>query len=103
MAINNISGLNTLAPTRSLFETLDGQQAEDVGIPFSEYLKEAISNTNQLLLDSDKIADEFAAGMVDDIHQVEIAAQKADIALQFTMQIRNKIMDAYNEIMRMQI
>jgi len=32
-----------------------------------------------------------------------IAAQKADIAIQFTLQIRNKILDAYNEIMRMQI
>ena len=34
---------------------------------------------------------------------VTIAAEKADTALQFTLQIRNKIMDAYTEIMRMQI
>lgn len=37
------------------------------------------------------------------LHEVMIAAEKADIALQFTLQVRNKIMDAYNEIMRMQI
>ncbi len=37
------------------------------------------------------------------LHEVMIAAEKADIVLQFTLQVRNKIMDAYNEIMRMQI
>jgi len=72
-------------------------------IRFSEYLNEALNNTNQLLLDADRIADDFAAGRTDNIHQVAIAAEKADIALQFTMQIRTKLLDAYNEIMRMQI
>jgi flagellar hook-basal body complex protein FliE len=49
------------------------------------------------------LTEDFAAGRTDNIHQVMIAAEKSDIALQFTMQIRNKILDAYNEIMRMQI
>lgn len=99
--------LNSLAPSKSLFDTLDAQQAADSGgisgIPFSEYLSQALDNTNQLLLDSDNVANEFAAGQIDDISQVEVAASKADIALQYTMQVRNKILDAYNEIMRMQI
>jgi flagellar hook-basal body complex protein FliE len=70
---------------------------------FMQYLKDAMKETNKLILDSEKLADDFAAGRIDNIHQVLIAAEKADIALQFTMQIRNKIMDAYNEIMRMQV
>lgn len=102
MAIGGIGSVNSLAPSRSLFETLETGKTVN-SIPFSEYLNEALDNTNQLLLDSDKIAADFAAGRTDNIHQVEIAAEKADIALQFTMQIRTKIMDAYNEIMRMQI
>jgi len=71
--------------------------------PFSEYLKNAVKETNTLLLESEKLADQFAAGITDNIHEVLIAAEKASIALQFTTQIRNKILDAYNEIMRMQI
>jgi len=71
--------------------------------PFSEYLKNAVKETNTLLLESEKLADQFAAGRTDNIHEVLIAAEKASIALQFTTQIRNKILDAYNEIMRMQI
>lgn len=70
---------------------------------FMQYLKDAMKETNKLILDSEKLVNEFAAGRTDNIHQVLIAAEKADIALQFTMQIRNKIMDAYNEIMRMQV
>lgn len=103
MAINAIGSVNSLAPSRSLFETLETNNTDNSKIPFSDYLNEALDNTNKLLLDSDKIAADFAAGRTDNIHQVEIAAEKADIALQFTMQIRTKILDAYNEIMRMQI
>jgi flagellar hook-basal body complex protein FliE len=73
------------------------------GIPFAQYLKDAMKEANNLILESERLADDFAAGRTDNIHQVLIAAEKADIALQFTMQIRNKILDAYNEIMRMQI
>lgn len=94
-AIDNIG----LIPTGT-----KGIQGKDkAGVPFSQYLKEALKETNNLVLDSEKLADDFAIGRTDNIHQVLIAAEKADIALQFTMQIRNKILDAYNEIMRMQI
>ncbi|MGB3990558.1 MAG: flagellar hook-basal body complex protein FliE, partial [Acetivibrionales bacterium] len=64
---------------------------------------EALSRTSNLLLEADQIADDFAAGRTDNIHQVMLAAEKANVALQFTLQIRNKLLDAYNEIMRMQI
>jgi len=70
---------------------------------FSDYLKNEINKTNELLLQSEKDLDDYAAGNIDNIHQVLISLEKADIALQFTTQIRNKILDAYTEIMRMQI
>lgn len=104
MALNQIGTVGSLAPSRSLFETIEKQDsASNAAATFSSYLNQAMSNTNNLLLDADKLADEFAAGKTDNIHQVAIAAEKADIALQFTMQIRSKILDAYSEIMRMQI
>jgi len=104
MALNEIGSIGSLAPSRSLFETLNKKETEgSASIPFSDYFKQALSNTNSLITEADRIADDFAAGKIDNIHQVSIAAEKADIALQFTMQIRSKIMDAYSEIMRMQI
>ena len=103
MAINSIGSVNSLIPSKSLFDTAGVADSGSGKIPFADYLNEAINNTNQLILDSDKLANEFAVGTIDNIHQVVIAAQKADLALQFTMQIRNKILEAYSEIMRMQI
>ena len=104
MAINEIGSIGSLAPSRSIFETSEKQDSiSSVKVPFSDYLNEALINTNNLLMESDALANDFAAGKIDNIHQVAIAAEKADIALQFTMQVRNKIMDAYSEIMRMQI
>ncbi len=103
MAINEIASAGSLAPSRSLFETVDEQNGVGSSIPFSDYLKNAINDTNSLLIEADNLADQFAAGKTDNIPQVLIAAQKADTAFQFTMQIRNKILDAYKEIMQMQI
>jgi len=40
---------------------------------------------------------------MENLHSVMIDLEKADIALQFTLQVRNRIMEAYNEIMRMQL
>ena len=70
---------------------------------FGEYLSNALKRVCDLEKESQILTEDFAAGKTDNIHQVMIAAEKSEIALQFTMQIRNKILDAYNEIMRMQI
>ena len=45
----------------------------------------------------------MAAGQIDSLDKIMIDMEKADIALQFTLQVRSKILDAYQEIMRMQI
>ncbi|MGE5614475.1 MAG: flagellar hook-basal body complex protein FliE [Bacillota bacterium] len=103
MAVDKIGVPGSLAPTRSIFESGKSDSAAGISIPFADYFRQALDNANSLLLEADKIADDFAAGRTDNIHQVMLAAEKANIALQFTMQIRNKILDAYSEIMRMQI
>lgn len=99
MTVRGIDNTNFNFP--SLFETDRSDKSNRSA--FSDYLKEAISKTNNLILESEMINENFTAGRTDNIHQVMIAAEKADIAFQFTMQIRNKLLDAYNEIMRMQI
>lgn len=70
---------------------------------FGEYLTEALKKTNDLQLESDRQNALLAAGRVEDISQVVVASQKADIALQLTLQLRNRALSAYQEIMRMQV
>ena len=70
---------------------------------FSDCLIDALKETNALQQKSDALNAALAAGQVDDISQVVIASQKADLAMQLTLQVRNKAISAYQELMRMQI
>lgn len=79
------------------------QQAAEEVKSFGEYLTDALKETNALQLESDRQNALLAAGQIEDVSQVVIASQKADIALQLTLQLRNKAVSAYQEIMRMQV
>lgn len=70
---------------------------------FGEFLAESLNEVNDLQLKSRDASMNLAAGRVDDISQVVIAGEKAGIALQLTMQVRNKVVEAYQEVMRMQV
>lgn len=70
---------------------------------FQQALSGALQQTNQYALQADTMVKKLAAGEVTDLHQVMIAVEKAGLSLQMTMQVRNKMVEAYQEIMRMQI
>lgn len=74
-----------------------------VTVSFADMLKQGLGQVNSLQLESDSLSARFAAGETDNIHEVLIAGQKAEVALQLATAIRSKILDAYQEIMRMQI
>ena len=70
---------------------------------FWQFLQHSIEKVNDLQLQADKAAQDFLLGKDVNIHQVMIAIEKANISLQLMVQIRNKIINAYEEMMRMQI
>lgn len=80
---------------------LSGSQS--VGKSFSDTLNEALKNVNELQKSSDKGIQDLATGKTDNIPEVMIAAEKADLALKLMVQVRNKIIDAYHEVMKMQV
>lgn len=76
----------------------------DQGPDFAGVLKEALSEVNALQFQQQAAETALVAGVEDvSLHQVMIITEQARLSLEFTMAVRNKIMDAYNEIMRMQI
>lgn len=77
-------------------------QSEVAG-SFKDMFDDALGQVNKLQLDSDNSIANFAAGNITDIHDVMIAVEKASISMQYTLQIRNKMLEAYQEIMRMQV
>lgn len=70
---------------------------------FGSLLDNAISQVNEMQLESDGLKNQLVIGELDNLHDLTIATEKANIALQITMSIRNKIVEAYKEIMRIQI
>ncbi|MEH7382519.1 flagellar hook-basal body complex protein FliE [Bacillus sp. JJ1533] len=77
--------------------------ADSVQKEFSHFLKDAINNVNDSQKASDIMTEKLVKGENVDLHQVMIASQKASVSLQATLQIRNKVIEAYQEIMRMQV
>ncbi len=92
----NQSSQNETSPIQSI-ESVPGDKS------FADTLKNAISEVNQLQQTSNKKMQELAVGRTDNVADVMITAEKADIALRVMVQVRNKVIDAYNEIMRMQV
>jgi len=70
---------------------------------FSSFLKDSIEEVNQAQIQSDIMTEKLALGQDVDLHEVMIASQKANITMQLTLEIRNKAVEAYQEMMRMQV
>ncbi|WP_067838605.1 flagellar hook-basal body complex protein FliE [Amphibacillus sediminis] len=70
---------------------------------FSENLKNAINQLNQLQVETDNKTEMLVNGEIDDLHDVMIAAQKSSLAMSLAVEVQGKVIDAYNEVMRMQI
>jgi flagellar hook-basal body complex protein FliE len=66
-------------------------------------LRGYMDEVNKLQLKSEELDRQLATGALENIHEATIAAEKAALALEFTIQIRNKVVEAYQEIMRMPI
>ncbi|MOA27281.1 Flagellar hook-basal body complex protein FliE [compost metagenome] len=65
--------------------------------------QEGLAQVNKLHRDAATLANEAAVGGDVDLHDVMIAAEKSSVAMQLTLQVRNKLVEAYQEIMRMQV
>ena len=70
---------------------------------FQEFFADAVKKTAELDEASDEKQKQLLIGNTDNIHDVMIAMEKADVAMQLTMAVRNKVIDAYTEVMRMSI
>jgi len=70
---------------------------------FANTLKDAIASVNNQQVQSDAMTNKLINGEDVDLHEVMITAQKASVTLNATMEVRNKAIEAYQEIMRMTI
>ena len=93
-----IQGIQPIAPKAGSEE-----QAGQAGTPFVQELRSAVDEMIELQNNAELMQQEFAAGRVADINEVVLAVQKADLALNFALELRNKVVEAYQEVSRMQL
>lgn len=77
--------------------------AAGAGASFGEMLEKAIDTTNEMQVQSDQAIKELVAGKAKNVHETMLTIERADVALKLMMQVRNKVLDAYREVMRMQV
>ncbi|WP_369688899.1 flagellar hook-basal body complex protein FliE [Bacillus sp. FJAT-26390] len=87
-----------LIETKSVQEATPAQLTET----FGQYLQTAIDNVSNQEQNVHKLNDKYLVGQVD-VTKVLIASEQSQLSLQLTSQIRNKVVEAYQEMMRMQI
>jgi flagellar hook-basal body complex protein FliE len=80
---------------------LTPKQAEGPG--FKNLLQEQIDKVNQLQRDATEAMEDLATGGRDDVESVLIATQKADTAFRLLLQVRNKVLDAYEEVKQIRV
>lgn len=94
---------NLLRIAETLESTAPSQDKVSGGKGFSDVLGDLVKEANELQKDSAAKVEGFAEGGVDDIHDVMIAMTKADVSFRMMLEVRNKLVEAYQEVMRVQV
>jgi flagellar hook-basal body complex protein FliE len=102
----NITGLPPVRPT---VEMRPGAQVgrpdapHSVSKPFAEFLSEQVSQVNMVHKEADEAVAAVATGRSNNLHEMMIALDKADVSFRMLTKVRNKAVEAYQEVMRMSI
>jgi len=78
-------------------------EATGGGDSFGQKLIEGIEAVNQEVVGAETLPQDFVAGEVEGFHEVAVQLKQADLSFRFALEVRNKLIDAYREIMRMQV
>ncbi len=96
MPVNAISGNGAIAP---LAESRTAKHSTS----FGDTLAKVLGELDNMQAAVDTATHDLVSGNVDDFHQVVILSEKATLSLQLAVQVRNKVLEAYHEVMRTQV
>jgi flagellar hook-basal body complex protein FliE len=100
MPISSIGGLSPIVPSAP---GAASSATKAAGVDFGSTLKQAIGALNQLGSQADTSSLALAKGDPIDIHEVMLNAEQASLGFSMAVQVRNKLVDAYAEVMRMSV
>lgn len=95
--------VNGVLPQIDISKSFDIEKKENNEVSFYDTLKEKLDDVNDKQIKADEVTEQFIKGEGPDIHEVMLVTEEAKMSLQLAVQIRNKIVEAYQEINRMQV
>ena len=94
---------NALSNFTKTEKAIKGEGAEkSVATPFADTLKNSLGKVNELQQEKKAMITSFASGEQQNVHELMISLQKAGLAMNMTSAVRNKALEAYRELTRMQ-
>ena len=94
--------ISPISSSRAIAEaSLDSGSKSSGG--FGAILQDAMGKVGELQNDASKSVESFLSGEGDDLHKTIMTTQRADLAMELFLQVRNKVVSAYQEVMRMQV
>lgn len=104
MKVEEVSRLDEiLRPASSQPQPRLSEDKAAAGTSFADLLKNSLKEVNTLQQEADRAIKELATGGKTSLHDTMIALERADLSFRLMMQVRNKIVEAYQEIMRMTV
>ncbi|WP_457592305.1 flagellar hook-basal body complex protein FliE [Hydrogenimonas sp.] len=97
----NIQGVNRLSSNDLLKNDKGVDKSQESS--FGEVLKESLEEVNDLQKKGEEAMSDIATGQVKDLHQAALAIGKAEMSMKLMLEVRNKAINAYKEILRTQI
>ncbi|MCP4293666.1 MAG: flagellar hook-basal body complex protein FliE [bacterium] len=100
MSIGSMKSLGSINPNQAYGV---GQATAKPAQNFAKQLQNAIQEVDNLQAGRDQMVDGMVTGEVTEVHDVMIAAKEAQLAFELLLEVRNKLLEGYQEIMRMQL
>jgi len=101
-----MSNINPIGPIKEGGALQKGAKAQPAGKAYPSFKKTLqgyLKDVNEMQHKADASIEKMVAGEITDVHQVMNSVQEANLAFNMMMEIRNKVMDAYQEVMRMRL
>ncbi len=100
-----MDAINSIGPVQGggLPQKATGPAKQNGSASFKDTLNGFLSDVNQMQQKADQSIQKMMAGEITDVHQVMTSVEEANVAFNMMMEIRNKVMDAYQEIMRIRL
>ena len=100
MSIGSIKSLGSVDP-RAAYGGI--QNIPEPKTSFMDQLKNAVAEVDQLQTNREEMVEQMVSGQVAEVHDVMIAAKESQLAFELLLEVRNKLLESYQEIMRMQV